>query len=62
MDSFSDWLDSQERADEVATDTGQVAHFARPAVPGVGRRMYPPLVTMGDDERKRRKKDRGEDL
>lgn len=48
MESFRQWLRSQDRpAHEVSTSTGDIAHFARPVIPGFAyRRMYQPLMTM----------------
>lgn len=45
MESFKKWLMKE------MTDTGQVAHFARPIF-GVKRRMYPPPVIIKPNVKK----------
>jgi hypothetical protein len=40
---FAEWL---KKIEEASTDTGNVAHFARPIGIGMSRRMYPKPITM----------------
>ena len=51
---FKDWIRALE---EAATDTGDIARFARPVIGGP-RRTYPPAaLTDGKTDEKKRKKD-----
>lgn len=58
MDSFRTWLGSEEhKKAEGVTDTGQIAHFARPVIPGyVTRQFVDPFFT------ERKKKRHGKDM
>ena len=59
MESFRKWLNKQELpAREACTDTGDIAHFARPVIPGFAyRRMYTDPILMDKEEEKRKKRE-----
>ena len=50
MDSFKNWLHKEEKV-EGCTDTGQIAIFARPTIPGYVGRTFADIF----DERKKKK-------
>lgn len=57
MDSFTQWLSHDEQQQkEAATDTAQIAQFARPVIPGYSDRFYPDPITFDDEKRKKKAK------
>lgn len=56
---FSDWLKTREQqTQEAATDTGDVAHFARPFLVDPVDRTYPAPLTVDDLEKRKKKHER----